>query len=284
MALYLGDPSLPPLNMSNYDNDKTNMTATMAPTTRLSNAKALILWFGFFCIFLIAFLVCWQFAVWQERRRRHPPNGRSIAAEPSRARRSSDCLTRKQVLALPELIFEEKPSESQPNHDVLDLESGDVEDATQATTESDTTEHVSNLPEKPDNVDKPDISRQQRETWSLGTTTCAICLIDFVNGERVRILPRCGHVMHTECLLPWLTERDGKCPVCKCPVLPTPIERHCEDLRRQQECNEHWQRAMRTDSIDDDELLDEELARARIIMDLRGHVSRAGMATGLPDL
>jgi hypothetical protein len=37
------------------------------------------------------------------------------------------------------------------------------------------------------------------------------------------LLPRCGHAFHTECILPWLTERQGCCPCCKalvvCPVI-----------------------------------------------------------------
>ena len=32
-------------------------------------------------------------------------------------------------------------------------------------------------------------------------------------------------VFHTECILPWLTERQGCCPVCKTPVLPDGMQR-----------------------------------------------------------
>jgi len=49
-------------------------------------------------------------------------------------------------------------------------------------------------------------------------TTCPICIEDFEPGEKLRMLP-CGHAFHTECILPWLTRRQGCCPLCKKSVL-----------------------------------------------------------------
>lgn len=46
---------------------------------------------------------------------------------------------------------------------------------------------------------------------------CAICLDDIVDGTPA-ILP-CGHEYHLDCILPWLTERQSKCPLCKFDVL-----------------------------------------------------------------
>jgi hypothetical protein len=51
------------------------------------------------------------------------------------------------------------------------------------------------------------------------STTCSICIEEFEDGEMVRLLPRCGHGFHTDCILPWLTERQGCCPFCKTNVL-----------------------------------------------------------------
>jgi len=50
-------------------------------------------------------------------------------------------------------------------------------------------------------------------------TTCSICIDDFEPGERLRMLPRCQHIFHTDCILPWLTERQGCCPLCKTDVV-----------------------------------------------------------------
>jgi Ring finger domain len=60
----------------------------------------------------------------------------------------------------------------------------------------------------------------RRRTHTTTTcTTCSICIDEFEQGEKVRLLPRCGHAFHTECILPWLTEQQGCCPLCKTGVL-----------------------------------------------------------------
>ncbi|OEU06803.1 ring finger protein 13, partial [Fragilariopsis cylindrus CCMP1102] len=50
-------------------------------------------------------------------------------------------------------------------------------------------------------------------------TTCSICIDEFEEGEKVRLLPLCGHGFHTDCILPWLKDRQGCCPLCKTAVL-----------------------------------------------------------------
>jgi hypothetical protein len=47
---------------------------------------------------------------------------------------------------------------------------------------------------------------------------CAICLGEFADGEKVRVLPRCGHGFHVPCVDAWLLSR-GSCPTCRLPVM-----------------------------------------------------------------
>jgi hypothetical protein len=45
-------------------------------------------------------------------------------------------------------------------------------------------------------------------------TMCSICLEEYADGEVLRVLP-CNHNFHTCCIVPWLTEQQANCPLCK---------------------------------------------------------------------
>ncbi|PIM99632.1 Anaphase-promoting complex (APC), subunit 11 [Handroanthus impetiginosus] len=49
-------------------------------------------------------------------------------------------------------------------------------------------------------------------------TDCAICLGEFVEGEDVRILPRCNHAFHVKCVDRWLVLHSS-CPTCRHPLI-----------------------------------------------------------------
>jgi len=44
--------------------------------------------------------------------------------------------------------------------------------------------------------------------------SCSICLEEFTATEKLRQLP-CNHLFHTSCILPWLTQQNPSCPLCK---------------------------------------------------------------------
>ncbi|GLJ39040.1 hypothetical protein SUGI_0795870 [Cryptomeria japonica] len=43
---------------------------------------------------------------------------------------------------------------------------------------------------------------------------CPICLAEFVDGDKVRVLPKCNHGFHVECIDRWLASHSS-CPTCR---------------------------------------------------------------------
>ncbi|CAA6667642.1 unnamed protein product [Spirodela intermedia] len=57
---------------------------------------------------------------------------------------------------------------------------------------------------------------------------CAICLSEFTAGERVRVLPNCGHGFHVKCIDRWLTAH-ASCPTCRQCLLTEHHHKHAAD-------------------------------------------------------
>lgn len=43
---------------------------------------------------------------------------------------------------------------------------------------------------------------------------CAICLMEYVDGDVIRVLPHCGHTFHMNCVDTWLNCHSS-CPSCR---------------------------------------------------------------------
>jgi E3 ubiquitin-protein ligase ATL6/9/15/31/42/55 len=52
-----------------------------------------------------------------------------------------------------------------------------------------------------------------------GALECAVCLSEFEDEERLRLLPKCSHAFHPECIGEWLASH-VTCPVCRCNLDP----------------------------------------------------------------
>lgn len=52
-----------------------------------------------------------------------------------------------------------------------------------------------------------------------GALECAVCLNEFEDDETLRLLPKCDHVFHPDCIDAWL-ESHVTCPVCRANLAP----------------------------------------------------------------
>ncbi|CAH2063060.1 unnamed protein product [Thlaspi arvense] len=48
---------------------------------------------------------------------------------------------------------------------------------------------------------------------------CSVCLSEFEEDDEGRVLPKCGHVFHVDCIDTWFQSRSS-CPLCRAPVQP----------------------------------------------------------------
>jgi hypothetical protein len=47
---------------------------------------------------------------------------------------------------------------------------------------------------------------------------CAVCLCEFEDGDRLRLLPKCSHAFHVDCIDTWLLSH-STCPLCRSSLL-----------------------------------------------------------------
>nr|KYP38746.1 RING-H2 finger protein ATL1N [Cajanus cajan] len=53
------------------------------------------------------------------------------------------------------------------------------------------------------------------------TLACAVCLNEFQDEETLRMIPKCCHVYHSDCIDVWLASH-STCPVCRANLVPQP--------------------------------------------------------------
>lgn len=59
---------------------------------------------------------------------------------------------------------------------------------------------------------------------AIGHETCPICIVDFEEGDDLRVLPCEGkHRFHQACVDPWLLELSSSCPLCREGMFRIPV-------------------------------------------------------------
>ncbi|KAF5739762.1 RING-H2 finger protein ATL11-like [Tripterygium wilfordii] len=56
-----------------------------------------------------------------------------------------------------------------------------------------------------------------------GSLECAVCINEFEDDETLRLIPKCSHAFHPECIDAWLGSH-VTCPVCRANLVPKPGE------------------------------------------------------------
>ncbi|XP_071735391.1 RING-H2 finger protein ATL66-like [Rutidosis leptorrhynchoides] len=62
------------------------------------------------------------------------------------------------------------------------------------------------------------ITLHQWSSTSAEGLECCICLGVFEDGEKVKVLPKCCHTYHSECVDKWLATHSS-CPICRAAIL-----------------------------------------------------------------
>ncbi|KAF3330630.1 RING-H2 finger protein ATL11 [Carex littledalei] len=72
------------------------------------------------------------------------------------------------------------------------------------------------------NIQGTSIELFQEETGSDADAQCSICLGGLVDGDKVKVLPKCCHVFHQECIDMWLGSHSS-CPLCRASLVARPV-------------------------------------------------------------
>ena len=70
-------------------------------------------------------------------------------------------------------------------------------------------------------MDEAAIAALPRREMAAGDppADCAVCIAEVAAGEAARVLPRCGHAFHVECVDMWLHSH-ATCPLCRSDLSP----------------------------------------------------------------
>lgn len=64
--------------------------------------------------------------------------------------------------------------------------------------------------------------KPENQSEKLELCECAVCLNEFQEEERLRIIPNCTHMFHIDCIDVWL-QRNSNCPICRTSISRTTL-------------------------------------------------------------
>ncbi|CAN4096078.1 unnamed protein product [Withania somnifera] len=65
-------------------------------------------------------------------------------------------------------------------------------------------------------------AKAQNKRDFLISSGCSICLVDYKDNDKLRLLPDCHHIFHVKCIDPWL-RLHPTCPNCRSSPFPSPL-------------------------------------------------------------
>ncbi len=139
--------------------------------------------------------------------------GRSEAMFPISPLRWKDTLSMIQVEQLPLIKYNVSNFESKFDEytlGIIDEEEGDDENVNQYDEKENEKSSSSSQTSSENNNDAVNVKYDAHPSC----TGCSICLEDFIEGEELRLLPKCLHMFHHECIVQWLTLQKNVCPLC----------------------------------------------------------------------
>ncbi|KAL1540033.1 RING-type E3 ubiquitin transferase [Salvia divinorum] len=76
------------------------------------------------------------------------------------------------------------------------------------------------------------VFRYRRAEGLVEAAECAVCLSEFEEEERLRLLPKCSHAFHLPCIDAWLKSHSN-CPLCRAAVVAAspPVDVDSYELR-----------------------------------------------------
>ncbi|KAI9067434.1 hypothetical protein FKP32DRAFT_1620782 [Trametes sanguinea] len=90
------------------------------------------------------------------------------------------------------------------------------EDPSQRASSSSQVPRVIPRPPKPPTAEAPPGTEKDVVPDAIGRETCPICIVDFEEGDDLRVLPCEGHHrFHRDCVDQWLLELSSSCPICR---------------------------------------------------------------------